>query len=297
MGYPISKVLKFIGIPRSTYYYQKNYRVEEKKVSEGRPAPGYSIKEDGKKVSDEQIKEYLLEEIEGDGFNYGYRKLTKLLRRKYNLIINKKKVYRLCKELDILRPQRQKRGTYPRKLARNRIITGSNQLWEMDIKYGYIEGEDRFFFVLSIIDVYDRSIVAYYIGLSCTGKNAVQVVNQALLKRKQFNELGKPVIRTDNGPQFISHTFHEFFEKSKLEHERIPPKTPNMNAHIESFHRIFEDDCLSRWQFETYAEAYQAVVEFMEYYNERRMHSSILDLSPKEFYEKQQSLRIKEVRV
>lgn len=97
-------MLKIIGISRSTYYYQKNYRVEVKKVSEGRPAPGYSIKEDGQKVSDEQIKEYLLEEIAGDGFNYGYRKLTKLLRRKYNLIINKKKVYRLCKDLGILRP-------------------------------------------------------------------------------------------------------------------------------------------------------------------------------------------------
>ncbi|WP_155837535.1 hypothetical protein [Aneurinibacillus terranovensis] len=54
-----------MGIPRSTYYYQKNYRVEEKKVSEGRPAPGYSFKEDGQKVSDEQIKEFLLEEIAG----------------------------------------------------------------------------------------------------------------------------------------------------------------------------------------------------------------------------------------
>lgn len=45
------------------------------------------------------------------------------------------------------------------KLARNRIITGSNQLWEMDVKYGYIEGEERFFFVLSLIDVYDRSVI------------------------------------------------------------------------------------------------------------------------------------------
>jgi len=40
-------VLKIVNIPRSTYYYRKNYRVEEKKVSEGRPAPGYSINEDG----------------------------------------------------------------------------------------------------------------------------------------------------------------------------------------------------------------------------------------------------------
>ncbi|MEC1723078.1 transposase [Schinkia azotoformans] len=70
-GYPITKVLKIVGISRSTYYYQKNYRVKEKKVSEGRPAPGYSYKEDGQKASDEQIKKFILEEIAGDAYNYG----------------------------------------------------------------------------------------------------------------------------------------------------------------------------------------------------------------------------------
>lgn len=273
--------------------------MEEKQVSEGRPAPGYSITKDGKKISDEQIKEWLLEAIAGDGYAYGYRKLTKLIRRDYGLIINKKKVYRMCKELDILRPQRQKKVTYPRRLARNRTITTSNTLWETDIKYGYIEGEQRFFFILSYIDVYDRSIIDYHIGLSCTGKDATQTLQRALLKRQLYDELEKPVIRSDNGPQFISHAFEQGCEKFEVEHERIPPRTPNMNAHIESFHRILEDECLSRFQFETYEEAYNEVSKFMKFYNERRMHSSILDFSPLEFYQKQQTetLVIKEIRV
>ncbi|HZH60011.1 MAG TPA: IS3 family transposase [Metabacillus sp.] len=46
-------------------------------------------------MANQLIEEWLLEEIEGDGFAYGYRKLTKQLRRKHNLIINKKKVNRL----------------------------------------------------------------------------------------------------------------------------------------------------------------------------------------------------------
>ncbi|MGF6947801.1 hypothetical protein QF028_000294 [Neobacillus sp. B4I6] len=54
--------------------------MEEKQVSEGHPAPGYSIQENGKKISDEQKKEWLLEEISSNGFAYGYRKLTKQLR-------------------------------------------------------------------------------------------------------------------------------------------------------------------------------------------------------------------------
>lgn len=79
-------MLKIIGIPRSTYYYQKNGKVEEKQISEGRPAPGYSILENGNKISDEQIKEWLLAAIAGDGYAYGYRKLTKMIRREYGLI-------------------------------------------------------------------------------------------------------------------------------------------------------------------------------------------------------------------
>ncbi|NLY75829.1 MAG: transposase [Firmicutes bacterium] len=44
-----------------------------------------------------------------------------------------------------------------------------------------------------------------------------------------------------------------------LTHERIPVGTPNLNAHIEAFHSILEDDCYSRHQFNTYAEAYKQV--------------------------------------
>ncbi|SHD76853.1 hypothetical protein [Schnuerera ultunensis] len=72
-----------------------------------------------------------------------------MLRRKFNLIINKKKVYRLCKELEVLRPQRKIKPKFPRKIAINREITTSNSLWEVDVKYGYIHGEDRFFYIAS----------------------------------------------------------------------------------------------------------------------------------------------------
>ncbi|ATY86013.1 hypothetical protein CVV65_14650 [Kyrpidia spormannii] len=58
-----------------------------------------------------------MESIAGDGYAYGYRKLTHMLRQDYGFVINEKKVYRLCKELDILRPQRKirrnTRGNWP----------------------------------------------------------------------------------------------------------------------------------------------------------------------------------------
>lgn len=119
--------------------------------------------------------------------------------------------------------------------------------------------------MLSYIDVFDRQIVDYHIGLRCEATDAVDTLKRALWKRRLLEKSDLPTVRSDNGPQFVSMAFESTGEQLVLEHERIPPKTPNMNAHIESFHRILEDDCLTRNEFESYAQAYQAVVEFMDH--------------------------------
>lgn len=277
--------MRIIDLNPSTYYYATAREGFEKEENGGRPIPGYSYTTEGKKVCDMQIKEWIMSLIEGECFAYGYYKLAVELRRTYKLIINKKKVYRLCKEMGVLRPQRQIKSKYPRKLARNRTVTAPNQLWETDIKYGYVAGVDRFFYIQSIIDVYDREIIDYHIGLSCEGEDAAATLVRALMKRRLFEEdVKKPIIRSDNGPQFISHKFEDTCQEVAVEHERIPCKTPNKNAHIESFHRILEDECLGRWEFDSYEEAYEAVLEFMERYNHRRIHRSIFDMSPIEFH-------------
>jgi putative transposase len=171
---------------------------------------GYAYTQDGGRVSDEHICEWIMEMLADEYISvYFYRKLTKLLRRKHRLVINKKKVYRLCKQMHVLRPQRQLKIKYPKRLANNRIITGSNQLWETDVKYGWTAGQQRFFFLIGIIDVFDRAIVTYHLGLSCEAKDLVQIMQEALMKCQLFDKTHRPVIRSDNGPQFISHRFAE----------------------------------------------------------------------------------------
>ena len=250
-------------------------------------------------MADEQIKEWLLQFIENEGYAYGYMKLTIALRKYKHLVINKKKVYRLCKELDILRPQRKIKPKHPKRISRNRTITASKMLWEVDIKYGFIHGEDRFFFILSYIDVFDRSIIDYHMGLSCTAQDAVTTLKRALLKRDLFGSKEKPVIRSDNGPQFISHIFGDTCSGYGIEHERIPYKSPNLNAHIESYHSILEDECLNRHSFSSYAEAYEIVAEFVRFYNTRRIHGSIHGLAPIEYSKavSQNTVKAIEVRV
>ena len=105
------------------------------------------------------------------------------------------------------------------------------------------------------------------------------------MKRQLFEKPAeeKPVIRSDNGPQFISHLFEEACATFGMIHERIPVRTPNKNAHIESFHSILEAECYQRNEFETYPQTYEIVTQFIQDYNQQRIHGSIYDLSPYEY--------------
>ena len=236
-------------------------------------------------MPDEIIKENLLDLVCGDGFPYGYDKLTSCLQEDYRLLINHKKVYRLCKELDILRPQRKIYPKRPRKLAKKTKVTGPNQHWQMDLKYGYIAGTGQFFFQISVIDVFDRTVPAFHLGLSATAKDAARVLTNALRARGLKKGMNMPVIRTDNGPQFVAEAFQNNCEALGVLHERIPVKSPSMNAYIESFHGILEDDCYSRHEFQDFEDVYRIVAEYMDYYNHRRRHGSIRNMAPMKFYE------------
>lgn len=162
-----------------------------------------------------------------------------------------------------------------------------------------IAGEDRFFFVMPIIDVFDRCIVACHIGLSCEAKDVVFALKSALFKRQLYTQQQKPVFRSDNGPQFISNLFEKTCLEFGIEHERIPFKTPNLNAHIESFNAILEEECLSRYEFASYAEAYAIVADFIRFYNETRIHSATKYLPPLECYQllKNNQVELKPVKV
>jgi putative transposase len=184
-------VLRTVGVHSSTYYARQN-RARNASIGDtkdievqraGRPVPGYSLTQTGKRVDDKQIKEWLMEFVAGEEHIYGYYLLAQCLRDQHHMIINPKKVYRLCAALDILQPQRRKIVHYPRKLARNHIITGPNQLWQLDIKYGYVAGRDLFFYIADMIDVFDRKIVGYYMGSTCEAKSICGMVAAALAAR------------------------------------------------------------------------------------------------------------------
>lgn len=283
-GYPVRLVLRIVDVSPSTYYWRRKHQLKGPARQGGRPLPGYVYTRQGDKISDEGVKDLLRSAIDADGYPYGYHKLTHWLRREHGLIINKKRVYRLCKEMDILLPRRRQKRRFIRRISRNREVVAVNTLWETDLKYGYIAGERRFFFVQTILDVADRMVVDYHIGLTCTGSQAAQTLRCAWERRRPSDD-HPLVVRSDNGPQFTGKAWMATCEELGIEYEYIPVRTPNKNAHIESFHALLQDECLGRHEFQTFAQAYTTVVAYIDYYNHRRIHGSLGFRTPTEYHE------------
>lgn len=78
----------------TNYYHRKQNEEYIKLENGGRPIPGYSFNEYGEKICDEYIKELIIQLIETEAFGYGYYKLTILLKRRFKLIVDDKKLYR-----------------------------------------------------------------------------------------------------------------------------------------------------------------------------------------------------------
>ena len=92
---------------------------------------------------------------------YGYLKISKQLKMD-GYSINKKKVYRLMKKHQLLKPQRI-RTTGKRNFIKFRkpIAEAPLTYFEMDIKYIYIPEERRNAYLLSVIDVFSRKVIGH----------------------------------------------------------------------------------------------------------------------------------------
>lgn len=200
------------------------------------------------------------------------------------MTVNHKKIYRLCKENNLLL-SRKKKIKQIKKLAANYKITSPNKLWQFDIKYGYIHGEDRPFYFLAFIDVFNKKALSYHIGRSCTASDMKLTLKMALNSVSE-DEQKNLIIRSDNGPQMSSNHFKAYIGSLDVEHEFTPIRCPDKNAFVESFFSIFEIEFLQVRYFSSMQEVHRQIRDWVEWYNTRRLHGSLKYNSPETFTEK-----------
>lgn len=129
-----------------------------------------------------------------------------------------------------------------------------------------------------------KKITGWYVGKTCKAGDLVFTLNQAI-KNENIKSDQQLVIRSDNGPQMSSNRFYFYLKnlEKKLTHEFIPPRSPDRNAYIEAFNSILEAEVLQVQYFRNFEEVYASMIRFIEFYNNRRLHGSLGNRSPKMF--------------
>ena len=152
-----------------------------------------------------------------------------------------------------------------------------NRVWSADFMSDTLYAGKRFR-TFNVIDDFNRELLHVEIDTSLTAKRLIRVFERLRLDR------GLPdVLRTDNGPEFLSGEFVAWAEAAGMKLQYIQPGEPNQNAYIERFNRTYRNELLDLYLFHNLGEVREATYWWMIEYNEQRPHDSLGDLTPSEF--------------
>jgi len=90
------------------------------------------------------------------------------------------------------------------------------------------------------------------------------------------------MIRTDNGPEFISRNLDVWCRDNKIQLVFIQPGEPTQNAFIERFNGSLRRELLNAYIFRTIGEVREMTFRWMTDYNENRPHKSLNYKAPME---------------
>lgn len=135
--------------------------------------------------------------------------------------------------------------------------------------------------VLNITDDFNREALAIEVGLSFPSDRVIRTL------QVMGEEYGLPTqIRVDNGPEFISNKMQLWCRKNNIKLKFIQPGKPAQNAYIERFNRIFREDVLDAYWFESLDQVRILAEQWRIDYNHNHPHSSLGGFSPIEHYHK-----------
>jgi len=93
----------------------------------------------------------------------------------------------------------------------------------------------------------------------------------------------RTVLLSDNGAGYISRQFNQYLRLVGIRHITTSPFHPQTNGKIERYHRTIKGE-INQVPYDMPNELKEAIRAFIEYYNYRRYHESLGNVTPYDVY-------------
>ena len=261
--YPLTVLLSIARLARATYYYHTGAQSQPDKYSRER----------------EKITA-IFHENKG---RYGYRRITDALGQA-GFTLNHKTVQRLMKAMGLVcRVRMKKYRSYkgevgklaPNLLNRNFEAEKPNQKWVTDVTEFSLLGQKLY--LSPILDLCSRDIVSY----TLSDRPVLSMVTGML--KKAFRKISKNtqlILHTDQGWQY-QHKLYQGMLQAKGIRQSMSRKGNCLdNAVMENFFGLLKTELLYLQEFESIQHFKRELVDYLDYYNNRRIKAKLKGLPP-----------------
>jgi transposase InsO family protein len=244
--------------------------------------------------SDREIRRLLLADAIGEIHarsrgTYGMLRIRAALEIEQGLIVNKKLVFKIMRELGIQGLPGPKKGYKKLKnvptcedlVQRSFSAAKPNELWLTDItEHPTREGK---IYCCVVLDLFSRKVVGWAIDRRCESSLVIDAINMAKNSRSAS---ASTVIHSDHGPQFTSWAFTENVRRLGLLSSMGTVGDCYDNAPMESFWGSMQIELFNRQHWRTNLQLSTGIADYIEnFYNLARRHSTLNYLTPIEFEE------------
>ena len=159
--------------------------------------------------------------------------------------------------------------------AREIELKGPDQVWVGDITYLKVGADYRYLAV--VMDKYSRRVLSWALGKTREVTLTLRALNEAVRKRRPPRGL---IFHSDHGMEYASTEYSERLARLGIVQSMNRSGKMNDNVHIESFFHSMKNDIVHGVRFDEDQQLLDEVREYMPFYNNTRLHSSLGYVSP-----------------
>ena len=261
--FKLDMLLEIAQLPRSTFYYYSKRQSKEDKYA-------YAKSE----IS------AIYHENKG---RYGYRRITDELHNR-GILLNHKTVQRLMKELGLVCRVRMKkyrsykgdRGTAADNvLDRDFRAEKPNQKWVTDVTEFRLFGQK--IYLSPILDLYSGDIVTYTLSDSPNLRMVTTMLEQAFAKIPDGTNL---LLHSDQGWHYRHKQYVQLLKEKGIRQSMSRKGNCYDNSVIENFFGHLKSELLYLQEFDSVDHFKAELVEYIDYYNNRRIKARLKGLPP-----------------